>query len=67
MPKVKDIIEGLQIAARYCVKGTEADITNAEHDELLAMPDHEMSAEDFRRMEELGWLWNDDGYWKCFT
>jgi len=59
------VIQGLQLVAKYCEHGEETQFAvEGEHEILYARSDKgkdEWSEEDSKRMEELGWHWNDDG------
>lgn len=62
MEKVDQIIEGLNIFKKY----GEVSI-QAEHDELFAGPvSQEVSTDDRKRLEEIGWRDGDTG-WSIFT
>jgi hypothetical protein len=55
-----DVIEGLKILAKYEEKGLEAQIAGAGYD-FLGGSDAEVTDDaDVRRLEELGWHWDDE-------
>lgn len=63
MPKIKRIIEGLQILAKY----KPDDYCAAEHDVLYG-PDAEVTEEERKKLDELEWFYDDEvGCWCCFT
>jgi hypothetical protein len=65
--KTDDLIEGLKILDKYRDKPGGYNI-GAEHDIIYAYPtDRPLTAEDVRRMDELGWTQEGrvvDGEWK---
>ncbi len=64
---VDNIIEGLSIMRKYA--GGDPFFVQAEHDEIYALSTEvQLSDEDVKRLEELGWLEDSDmGCWKAFT
>lgn len=56
------VLAGLQIIAKY----DEDFDTCAEHDELYAGVGIEMSDEDQKAMNEIGWRWDGES-WRVFT
>ena len=63
--KICDIIEGLQLIAKYCDEGVEKNyVVEGEHEIVYAQPDKHKDdwlPADAARMKELGWFWHDDG------
>ena len=63
---MKDLIESLQIFLKYGGDGRRP--THCEHDVMYCgfglEPGH-MSEEDVKRLEELGWFWEDES-WQSF-
>lgn len=59
---MNQILAGLQIIAKY-----DEDFNMcAEHDQIFAGVDIEMSEEDQKVMKELGWFWSEES-WSHFT
>lgn len=78
--RFKEIIEGLQIFAKYEKGGLETFLGGAEHDVILAWPaevenseddlvDSRISSDDAERLKELGWFISReyDNYWATFV
>jgi hypothetical protein len=61
MAKISDVIEGLQILAKYCDPDSH-DIA-ARHDEIYAGPDDPsvVTEDDAALLRVLGWNYYDDG------
>jgi len=65
---LSDLIEALTIFQKY---ENPKYPTHCEHDELIMCGDYhpdKMSADDVKRLDELGFFWSDseDGYFKSF-
>ena len=60
MAKFRDIIEGLEILAKYEPEGKESQIAGAGHD-IIWVSDKKVSEDDERQLGLLGWHWNRDG------
>ena len=68
MASMKQVIEGLQILAKY-VENPDKSWVSAEHDQIWAGPDRGevVSEEDKKALEDLGWFEDDDcGGWSHF-
>lgn len=64
--KYRDMIEAFTIFAKY--EGDEQYLAAAEHDEIWAGPSPEdVSDEDKKRLEELGWTEWDTGNFHLFV
>jgi hypothetical protein len=58
---MSDLIEALQIFLKY---KNEKYPTHCEHDILMIMGVEEnLEKEDEKRLNDLGFYWNDEGYW----
>lgn len=59
------LIEALTIFRKY---RNEPHPTHCEHDEMMIMgvTEVEVSPEDQKRLDELGFFWSPDGCWKSF-
>ncbi len=65
---VAGFIEALQIFACYFENGLDqAYFMSAEHDILFGPEMPILDSPQGRRLEELGWHWNDDYDWAYFT
>jgi len=58
-----DLIEALQIFRKYA---NEKHPTNCEHDQLYIMGVDEVSKEDEKRLDELGFFREDDEGWSSY-
>jgi len=70
MSKIKNVIEGLTILAKYDPAGNKAKV-EAYNNKLYACPDlskNAVSEEDIAKLEELGWDWSMHGCcWRILT
>lgn len=60
MAKLSDVIEGLQILAKY--QPDDASIGGASHDIIWGgdLPAEDANNDDTRRLDELGWHWSSE-------
>jgi len=64
--RLSNLREGLEILSRYFNR-PDGYHTYAEHDLLyVAAPDKPICDDDLKRLEELGWVFESDG-WRAFT
>ena len=64
----KNIVEGLVILAKYNEKSDEKWWIHAEHDTIYCGTDQEISEEDKKRLDQLGFCEGDDeGKFEVFT
>ena len=68
MPKSADISQGLAIFAKYNEKSDEEYWIQAEHDVIYCGTDQDISEEDKKLLEQLGFREGDDeGSFEVFT
>ncbi len=68
MADQRKVLRGLEILMSYKPNGSTWNV-DAQHDELFAQgrPPSEMSGEDVKELEGLGWNWTGEGSWRRFT
>lgn len=57
----------IQLAEAFTIFAKYSCLVNAEHDEILVLPDPDLSPEDLERIKELGWGAAIEGGYRKFV